>query len=345
VPLAAAAEAPAPSGAPGFRIRKTANGIAAHTGGEAAVPSAQPAAGPALNGEQPWKEPPAAELPLGVPVGVGTDVVHQAPSWQPSTVPAVTTQARHRNAKFIVASLGIVAVIVILVTFTLFKKAPTTVEATKPAATPVADNSFAQLADKLAQQAKEPAAAPVEPMIVPKVEPSKETTTVVRPGKNGRNLKIKTKRGREIANARGLAGLSPPPLANTSTTPGAAGDSGGAAPPSYMGSERQVQLRGGGGAKSTPGQGDITRVINNNKAGIKVCYQRALLKDSSLTHGKIVVRVTLGLSGRVKAVAIDGPQSFLTLQPCIKEMVARWAFPPSSEEYATEFSYVFQGNE
>ena len=95
----------------------------------------------------------------------------------------------------------------------------------------------------------------------------------------------------------------------------------------------------------TPNQGDITRVVNNNKGGIKVCYQRALLRDTSLTHGKIDVNVTIGISGRVKSVGVDGPAPFRALEPCIKDVLSRWVFPASSEEYGTEFSYVFQGNE
>ncbi|HVZ72164.1 MAG TPA: AgmX/PglI C-terminal domain-containing protein, partial [Polyangia bacterium] len=94
-----------------------------------------------------------------------------------------------------------------------------------------------------------------------------------------------------------------------------------------------------------PSQSDISRVINNNKLGIKTCYQRALLRDSNLTHGKIVVGLSIGISGRVKHVNVDGPSSFRQLEPCIKEMVQRWVFPQSYEEYGTEFSYVFQGNE
>ena len=51
------------------------------------------------------------------------------------------------------------------------------------------------------------------------------------------------------------------------------------------------------------------------------------------------------VSGRVKGVRVDGPSSFRSLEPCIKEMVGRWTFPQSYEEYGTEFSYLFQGNE
>jgi hypothetical protein len=94
-----------------------------------------------------------------------------------------------------------------------------------------------------------------------------------------------------------------------------------------------------------PGQDAITRVINNNKNGIKTCYQRALLRDSSLVKGKLVVRVSIGLSGKVKGVAVDGPTHFKALEPCINDVVRRWLFPPSSEEYGTEFVSSFQGSE
>jgi hypothetical protein len=97
--------------------------------------------------------------------------------------------------------------------------------------------------------------------------------------------------------------------------------------------------------KVTPNQSDIARVVNANKAGIKICYQRALLRDSTLTHGKIDVEVSIGISGRVKNVSIQGPASFRALEPCIKDVLSRWVFPASSDEYGTGFSYVFQGNE
>jgi hypothetical protein len=98
-------------------------------------------------------------------------------------------------------------------------------------------------------------------------------------------------------------------------------------------------------AKVTPNQSDIARVVNANKGGIKICYQRALLRDNTLTHGKIDVEVSIGISGRVKNVSIQGPATFRALDPCIKDVLSRWVFPASSEEYGTGFSYVFQGNE
>ena len=103
---------------------------------------------------------------------------------------------------------------------------------------------------------------------------------------------------------------------------------------------------GGVASRPPPAQGDIMKVIGNNRAGIKVCYQRALTRDNSLTHGKLSVKLSIGISGRVKHVGLDGPTQFrILLEPCIKEVVSRWVFPQASEEYGTEFPLVFQGNE
>ena len=94
-----------------------------------------------------------------------------------------------------------------------------------------------------------------------------------------------------------------------------------------------------------PTQADISRVINNNRADIKKCYQHALLEDSSLTHGKITVKLVIETSGQVKNIEIQGPPQFRVLEPCIKERLDLWSFPQAGEEYGTEFVYIFQGNE
>ena len=58
------------------------------------------------------------------------------------------------------------------------------------------------------------------------------------------------------------------------------------------------------------------------------------------------MKLSIGISGRVKHVGLDGPTQFkLLLEPCIKDVVQRWVFPQASEEYGTEFPLVFQGNE
>jgi predicted Zn finger-like uncharacterized protein len=134
----------------------------------------------------------------------------------------------------------------------------------------------------------------------------------------------------------------PPPVASGMTADqrdaaGRFGDSSGR--------ELRVPGTSSSGARSTPVQADISRVINNNRQGIQTCYQRALLRDNSLTNGKITVRVTVGLSGRVQRVNLDATAPFRALEPCIRDVMSRWAFPPSSEEYQTEFPVVLAGNQ
>jgi predicted Zn finger-like uncharacterized protein len=237
-------------------------------------------------------------------------------------------EGRHRNTKMIFGLLGVVCIIIVVVALTMTKKTPSVVSAA-PIKAGLDSESLARLHD-LAAEHKDPPAPPPD-----------TTQNDQGPETN----RAKHTRGR-IA-ARGPAPGARGPAPGPAPAPGP-----GVTPPPdpnaarFGGTERKV-LPGGGGVanRPPPSQAEITRVIANNKIGIKTCYQRALLRDSSLTHGKIVVGVTIGLSGRVKGVRVDGPASFRSLEPCIKEMVGRWSFPPASDEYGTEFSYLFQGNE
>jgi hypothetical protein len=242
-------------------------------------------------------------------------------------------QPRQRNLKLVLGFVGVVAVICAIVAFTVIKRPAPVVAESRPSATPTTEDGFAKLADKLAQEAADSKALvpPPPPAPVPPTEPPPAP-----PKAGGRGGK------RAVVGSRGSARTSPPRAAPVAP----------ATPPSREAarfgdtSGRQVQIQTGtSSGRGTPGQSDITRVINNNKGGIKICYQRALLRDNTLTHGKISLRLSIGISGRVKNVKVDGPQSFRALDPCIRDVISRWVFPQSSEEYATEFSYVFQGNE
>ena len=92
-----------------------------------------------------------------------------------------------------------------------------------------------------------------------------------------------------------------------------------------------------------PSQTEITKVVDENRSSITACHQRALARDNSLTYGKITVKVSIGISGRVKHVRVDGLlQVRSLLEPCIREAVSHWIFPQASEEYGTEFPFVLQ---
>ena len=91
-------------------------------------------------------------------------------------------------------------------------------------------------------------------------------------------------------------------------------------------------------------QAAIARAVEDGRPGLAACYQRALIKDDSLVHGKVTVRVSLAASGRVDIVGVTGPSAFRAMQPCLQKAIAKWDFPPAPAAYVTEFPLVMQGS-
>jgi len=248
--------------------------------------------------------------------------------WQPSAGEA--PGARQRTTKILLALLGVIALVCVVLFLNVAKKPRQAIPLPSKAVT----DPLAGVVDN------PPAPSPPTPVTPPPaVAPTPEAAP--EPASRGHG------KGRPLAHGRGAAPTSPtspPPVAGT-TTPAAPVAENADSNARYR-DTRNMNISGGSGIqRPAPSQADISRVINNNRGGIKNCYQRALLRDNSLTHGKISVKVTIGISGRVKHTAIDGPPQFRALDPCIKEVVGRWAFPQAGDEYGTEFVYVFQGNE
>jgi predicted Zn finger-like uncharacterized protein len=320
---------------PPFRPGKPANGLGATGSVRAAAPAAvmpqaESDALSALN--LATVVPAAAEAdPAGVRNGqqaaaprlvsasamMGLDVGARAPE---------AAQGRHRSAKLILGVLGVVGVVCSIILFNVFKK-PGPVETPAVAKQPgQGESQFGNLAEEVAQEKGKPG-APEAP--APEVLPPHAKTATVGPSKS----RVQARPGRGGGSHEPTA---PSPVAAEDPSASRFRDTG----------SRTMQIPTASTyERRPPSQEEISRVINNNKAGIKTCYQRALLRDNTLTHGKITVRVSIGLSGRVKNVGVDGPMQFRALEPCIREMLGRWVFPPASEEYGTEFSYLFQGNE
>jgi len=89
-------------------------------------------------------------------------------------------------------------------------------------------------------------------------------------------------------------------------------------------------------------QSEITRVVTDGSAGLKVCYQRALVRDETLVHGNLNVRVSVAPTGRVKHVRVSGPAAFRAVNPCLERTVSKWIFPAAPEPYETRFPLVLQ---
>jgi predicted Zn finger-like uncharacterized protein len=243
--------------------------------------------------------------------------------WQPSAgEPAASRQKTTRN---IVAFLSVIGLVVAGLMFAVMNK-PKPVTPPPPAKAATTD-PLAAVVDN-PNLAVPPAAAP------PAAAPAARAPA---PSNSRRSGHGHAARGR-------AAPLTAPPAiapAGAAAAPVAAADDAN----SKYRDSHNLNISAGVSSRPPPSQGEISRVINNNRGGIKNCYQRALLRDNSLTHGKITVKVSIGISGRVKHVAVDGPPQFRAIDPCIREVVGRWAFPQAGDEYGTEFVYVFQGNE
>jgi outer membrane biosynthesis protein TonB len=97
------------------------------------------------------------------------------------------------------------------------------------------------------------------------------------------------------------------------------------------------------GATSARKQTTIARAVEDGRPSLATCYQRALVKDDSLVHGKVTVRVAIAASGRVERVRVAGPAPFRAIQPCLATAIAKWDFPSAPAAYATEFPLVMQG--
>ncbi|HEX4405327.1 MAG TPA: AgmX/PglI C-terminal domain-containing protein [Polyangia bacterium] len=320
-PFASHAPAHAPAAHAPAHAPKT-NGVAAHASAPAtALPGGESDALSALNLGGTLAPAGAKASSAAAPriMDVG-----EATAWSGA---GRVQEDRHKNTKMAFGLLGLVAVIIVVVALNMRTKPP--VVATQPPAKAGLDSeALGKLNEMAAQQKNEP----------PKPTAGEEPSANSEPTRGGRNARGKAVRGRAQP-ARGAT--SPSTFTGTSAT---AAPTAATTPAGGAFHERSVTPVAAS-TRPPPNQGEISRVIANNKLGIKTCYQRALLRDSNLTHGKIVVGVSIGISGRVKHVTVDGPSSFRTLEPCIKEMVGRWTFPQSGEEYGTEFSYLFQGNE
>lgn len=340
------------SGAMAHRTTSPRNGIAtaaafAESAGDALTELDLPA-GPVAPGAPEGRRSPTRPSGPSLTLAAGpSGAALPAPAGFPAEAspilspPLGTRLAKGRPFKLMLGALGVVVVVCGVVAYSVLRRpspppAVAEVAPEKPAAP-----DFAGLAAKIA--AEEPVAQPAQP-----AAPSAPAVVPVAPPEPARTSGRSGKR-----NARASKGAAspatptaPPPLSPTAP-PALSAEQQAAVSRFAEPSQRQLQLTtgsGSGGPRSTPAQADISRVINANRQGIQTCYQRALLRDNSLVRGKITVRVSIGISGKVKKVSLDAPAQFRTLEPCIREVMSRWAFPPSSEEYGTEFPVVLQGS-
>jgi hypothetical protein len=85
----------------------------------------------------------------------------------------------------------------------------------------------------------------------------------------------------------------------------------------------------------------ISRYVKRNLRAIQSCYERELKRNVSL-KGKLVVRFTIGPSGRITEIDIDenslGNDAVVA---CIKNTIRMWMFPIKDNECPVAYPFVF----
>jgi hypothetical protein len=82
----------------------------------------------------------------------------------------------------------------------------------------------------------------------------------------------------------------------------------------------------------------VTHVILANRGGINTCVQRWLLRGHSAAALTLDIKLAIGISGRVKLVQQVSDPRLRALDPCIREVISRWAFPRNDDEYGVDFA-------
>jgi len=227
----------------------------------------------------------------------------------PSSDLGIPKGAGRPGLKYVVAAFAIVALVILIVLVTLRMDSRKVMDP-EPEPTP----------------AKEPALAE-EPKPVAVELPKPEPATVEKPAQQGGRAGSKRSSGKP--SHRVDVGPDPErqPTQKQPATPALA------ARPNPFDESKTVS------------QSQISSVVRNktNQAGLRSCYERALKMDNHLTSGRIDVTVSIATSGAVQRVVVNAPASFILVEPCIKNAVKRWVFPPSIEEYATNFPLIMQG--
>jgi len=88
----------------------------------------------------------------------------------------------------------------------------------------------------------------------------------------------------------------------------------------------------------------ISRFVKTRIKAIQSCYERELKRNPTM-KGKIVVRFTIGSTGRVSDVEIDenslGNEAVVA---CIKNTIRFWIFPIKDNECPVAYPFLFQAN-
>ncbi|NLE85050.1 MAG: AgmX/PglI C-terminal domain-containing protein [Myxococcales bacterium] len=99
-----------------------------------------------------------------------------------------------------------------------------------------------------------------------------------------------------------------------------------------------------GATKETRTLEVIQKVVNERRAAVRACYDKAREKNSALPGGDFVVRIVIDPEGVVKSAEQDFDASAVKspdLSKCAIAEILTWKFPPSSRGMETKVNYPF----
>lgn len=102
----------------------------------------------------------------------------------------------------------------------------------------------------------------------------------------------------------------------------------------------------GNGASDTRSMGVIQKVVMDNRAKVRACYERAL-KDNPGLRGDMTIHFVLDPEGKVKKAELNTERSTLRapdVVACAVEELEKMPFPPSSRGMETSVNYPFNLN-
>jgi anti-sigma factor RsiW len=89
---------------------------------------------------------------------------------------------------------------------------------------------------------------------------------------------------------------------------------------------------------------EITPVVRQSQRGLQRCYEQALRLHPDLGGGLLRARVTLDARGAVRRVQIEEDGVPPSLEACVRQEAAQWAFPPPGGPMSFELPLRFRAN-
>jgi len=107
----------------------------------------------------------------------------------------------------------------------------------------------------------------------------------------------------------------------------------------------RVRATFGGIEKMEDGELDqkkLYRLIRRKKSAVQMCYERELKKNPGLS-GKLRLRLTIALNGRVHELEFDTNTLNARVASCVRSLFKRWRFPrPKGSPVTVVLPFLFE---